>query len=338
MRAKLSSSLGTDVFPVKKRVLVAGGAGFLGSHLCERLVKHQHEVLCVDNYVTGSLRNIDSLLGRPAFEAMRHDVTFPLYVEVDEIFNLACPGSPVHYCRDPIQTTKTTVIGTMNMLGLAKRLRARMVQASTCDVHDDSQLAEQVHDRALSGIYRNPSACYQNGNRCAETLCFDYSRQHGVSVRIARIFDAYGPRMHPNNRHLVSNFIMRALNNEPLTIIGSGFQTRSLCYVEDVVEGLIRLMQQDDVDEPLTFASPVVLPVVELARLIISLTGSRSRIEFRTTIQERSRRCPDAELAREALGWSPKIQLEEGLSRTISHHDAWMSRFGEARTKRGVAA
>lgn len=316
---------------MKKRVLVTGGAGFLGSNLCARLLKQECEVLCVDNFFTGTRSNIQSLLDNKSFELMRHDVTFPLYIEVDEIYNLACPASPIHYQRDPVQTTKTSVIGAINMLGLAKRLRARILQASTSEVYGDPEVHPQTEDYRGLVNQTGPRACYDEGKRCAETLFFDYKRQHGIQARIARIFNTYGPHMHPQDGRVVSNFIIQALENRPITIYGQGLQTRSFCYVDDLIEGLTRLMNAEgDVGGPVNLGNPVEVTIADLARLIISLTGSRSRLEFRPLPQDDPRqRCPDITRARELLHWSPKVQLEEGLNRTIAYFDGLLLKTKE---------
>jgi UDP-glucuronate decarboxylase len=318
---------------VKKRVLVTGGAGFLGSHLCSRLLSQECEVLCVDNYFTGTRRNIEPLLGERAFEVMRHDVTFPLYVEVDEIYNLACPASPIHYQRDPVQTTKTSVIGAINMLGLAKRLRAPILQASTSEIYGDPQVHPQTEDYRGLVNPAGPRACYDEGKRCAETLCYDYGRQHRLPIRVARIFNTYGPNMHPQDGRVVSSFIIQALNNAPITIYGSGSQTRSFCYVDDLVDGLTRLMNVDgDVDGAVNLGNPFEVTISELARLILSLVGSRSQLEFRPLPQDDPRqRCPDITRAKQLLHWSPKVGLEEGLTRTITYFDKLLSSPSEVR-------
>jgi UDP-glucuronate decarboxylase len=318
---------------MKKRVLVTGGAGFLGSHLCARLVSQECQVLCVDNYFTGTHRNIEPLLGEHSFEAIRHDVTFPLYVEVDEIYNLACPASPIHYQHDPVQTTKTSVIGAINMLGLAKRLRARILQASTSEVYGDPQVHPQTEDyRGLVNIV-GPRACYDEGKRCAETLFYDYKCQHRLAIRVARIFNTYGPNMHPQDGRVISSFIVEALKNEPITIYGSGSQTRSFCYVDDMIEGLTRLMNVEcDDDGAVNLGNPVEVTISEVAELIISLVGSRSKIEFRPLPQDDPRqRCPDITRAKELLHWLPKVQLKDGLSRTIAYFDDLLSSPSEAR-------
>jgi UDP-glucuronate decarboxylase len=316
---------------MRKRVLVTGGAGFIGSHLCGRLLNENCEVLCIDNYFTGARANIESLLGNAAFELMRHDITFPLYVEVDEIFNLACPASPIHYQHDPVQTTKTSVIGAINMLGLAKRLRARILQASTSEVYGDPDVHPQPESyRGLVNV-NGPRGCYDEGKRCAETLFYDYQRQHGLRIRVARIFNTYGPRMHPEDGRVVSNFIIQALNNKPITIYGDGGQTRSFCYVDDLIEGLVRLMNIDgDAVTPVNLGNPTEITIGELARLIVSLIGSRSLLAFRPLPQDDPRqRCPDITRARELLRWQPKVPLEEGLKRTIAYFESLLSRNTE---------
>jgi UDP-glucuronate decarboxylase len=318
---------------VKKRVLVTGGAGFLGSHLCARLLEQECQVLCVDNYFTGTRRNIEPLLGEPAFEAIRHDVTFPLYVEVDEIYNLACPASPIHYQHDPVQTTKTSVIGAINMLGLAKRLHARILQASTSEVYGDPDVHPQTEEYRGRVNLAGPRGCYDEGKRCAETLFYDYKRQHRLSIRVARIFNTYGPNMHPQDGRVVSSFIIQALKNEPITIYGSGSQTRSFCYVDDLVDGLTRLMNvEGDVDGPVNLGNPFETTISELAELIISLVGSRSRLEFRALPQDDPRqRCPDITRAKQILHWLPAVQIKEGLSRTIRYFDSLLSSPNEAK-------
>jgi UDP-glucuronate decarboxylase len=316
---------------MRKRVLVTGGAGFIGSHLCERLLIENCEVLCIDNYFISARANIESLLGNAAFELMRHDITFPLYVEVDEIFNLACPASPIHYQHDPVQTTKTSVIGAINMLGLAKRLRARILQASTSEVYGDPDVHPQPESyRGLVNV-NGPRGCYDEGKRCAETLFYDYQRQHGLRIRVARIFNTYGPRMHPEDGRVVSNFIIQALNNKPITIYGDGGQTRSFCYVDDLIEGLVRLMNIDgDAVTPVNLGNPTEITIGELARLIVSLIGSRSLLAFRPLPQDDPRqRCPDITRARELLRWQPKVPLEEGLKRTIAYFESLLSRNTE---------
>ncbi|HKT20440.1 MAG TPA: UDP-glucuronic acid decarboxylase family protein [Stellaceae bacterium] len=307
----------------RKRILVTGGAGFLGSHLCERLVGAGHDVLCVDNYFTGSKDNVASLIGDPRFELMRHDVCFPLYVEVDEIYNLACPASPIHYQHDPVQTTKTSVSGAINMLGLAKRLRAKIFQSSTSEVYGDPNIHPQTEAYRGNVNPIGPRACYDEGKRCAETLFFDYHRQHKLRIRVARIFNTYGPRMHPNDGRVVSNFIVQALKNEPITLYGDGSQTRAFCYVEDLIEGFIRLMgAADDVTGPINLGNPIETTVAELAQKIIALTGSRSKLERRPLpVDDPVQRCPDIGRAKSVLGWEPKVPLETGLKRTIAFFD-----------------
>jgi UDP-glucuronate decarboxylase len=307
----------------RKRILVTGGAGFLGSHLCERLVAEGNDVLCVDNYFTGRKDNVASLLGKPNFEAMRHDVCFPLYVEVDEIYNLACPASPIHYQHDPVQTTKTSVSGAINMLGLAKRLRAKIFQASTSEVYGDPTVHPQTEDYRGNVNPIGPRACYDEGKRCAETLFFDYHRQHKLRIRVARIFNTYGPRMHPNDGRVVSNFIVQALRGDPITLYGNGSQTRAFCYVDDLIEGWVRLMAApDDVTGPINIGNPVETTVAELAHKIVDLTGSRSKIEHRPLpVDDPTQRCPDISRAKSLLGWEPKVPLETGLKRTIEYFD-----------------
>ena len=316
-----------------KRVLVTGGAGFLGSHLCERLLGMGHEVLCVDNFYTGTRANIASLLPHSRFELLRHDITFPLYVEVDEIYNLACPASPRHYQHDPVQTTKTSVHGAINMLGLAKRLKAPILQASTSEVYGDPE----VHPQPESYVgHVNPvgvRSCYDEGKRCAETLFMDYRRQHGLTVKIARIFNTYGPRMHPNDGRVVSNFVMQALVHEPITVYGEGTQTRSFCYVDDLVTGLVRLMQtSDDVCGPMNLGNPEEFTMLELAQRVVELTRSRSQIVFEPLpSDDPARRKPDITQARALLDWQPRVGLKEGLARTIAYFKA--RRDGDSRTR-----
>jgi UDP-glucuronate decarboxylase len=305
----------------RKRVMVTGGAGFLGSHLCERLLGDGCDVLCVDNYFTGRKDNIAHLLTDPHFEAMRHDVTFPLYVEVDEIFNLACPASPVHYQFDPVQTTKTSVIGAINMLGLAKRVGAKILQSSTSEVYGDPTVHPQTEDYRGNVNPLGPRACYDEGKRCAETLFFDYFRQHRVKIKVARIFNTYGPRMHPNDGRVVSNFIVQALRGEDITLYGDGSQTRAFCYVDDLVDGLVRLMATDDaVTGPMNIGNPHEIPVRELAERTIGLTGSASHIVLRPLpADDPTQRCPDITFARATLGWEPRVKLDDGLNRTIAY-------------------
>ena len=304
-----------------KRVLVTGGAGFLGSHLCDRLVEAGHEVLCVDNFYTGGRRNVEHLIGRRNFELMRHDVTFPLYVEVDEIFNLACPASPVHYQYDPVQTTKTSVHGAINMLGLAKRVKAKILQASTSEVYGDPSVHPQREDY---WGHVNPigiRACYDEGKRCAETLFFDYRRQHNLRIKVARIFNTYGPRMHPSDGRVVSNFVVQALKGEPITIYGDGLQTRSFCYVSDLVDGLVRLMgSPDDFTGPVNLGNENEFTILELAEQVIKLSRSASKIvRAPLPADDPRQRKPDTSLAREHLGWSATAQLQEGLMHTIEY-------------------
>lgn len=318
---------------LKKRILVTGGAGFLGSHLCDRLVAEGHDVLCVDNYYTGRKDNISHLLGHPRFEAMRHDVTIPLFVEVDEIYNLACPASPIHYQFDPVQTTKTSVHGAINMLGLAKRVKAKIFQASTSEVYGDPDMHPQTEDYRGNVNPIGPRACYDEGKRCAETLFFDYHRQHGVNIRVARIFNTYGPRMHPNDGRVVSNFIVQALSGEDITIYGDGQQTRSFCYVDDLIEGFIRLMNApDDITGPINLGNPGEFSMLQLARLVLDLTGSSSRIIHRALpTDDPLQRCPDISRARSALGWQPTVPLAEGLKRAIAYFDKLLSQSPEVR-------
>jgi UDP-glucuronate decarboxylase len=312
---------------IHKRVLVTGGAGFIGSHLCERLLERGDEVLCVDNFFTGTRANVAHLLGHPMFELMRHDVTFPLYVEVDEIYNLACPASPIHYQFDPVQTTKTSVHGAINMLGLAKRVRAKILQASTSEVYGDPGVHPQP-ERYWGNVNPiGPRSCYDEGKRCAETLFFDYWRQHRVRIKVARIFNTYGPRMHPNDGRVVSNFIVQALKGEPITIYGEGLQTRSFCFVDDLVEGLMRLMATDDeVTGPINLGNPGEFTMLQLAKAVIDLTGSSSRLEYMPLPQDDPKqRQPDIELAKRALDWSPHVPLHDGLKRTIAYFDGLLS-------------
>lgn len=306
-----------------KRVLVTGGAGFLGSFLCERLIAEGAEVICLDNFFTGRRRNVAGLLNNPSFEVMRHDVTWPLYVEVDEIYNLACPASPIHYQFDPVQTTKTSVHGAINMLGLAKRTRAKILQASTSEVYGDPEIHPQTEDYWGNVNPLGPRACYDEGKRCAETLFFDYYRQHKVQIKVARIFNTYGPRMHPNDGRVVSNFIVQALKGEDITLYGDGEQTRSFCYVSDLVEGLIRLMNtSDDVTGPINLGNPGEFTIRQLAEKIIEMTGARSKLVHKPLPQDDPRqRQPDITRARDTLDWEPTIALEEGLKPTIAYFD-----------------
>jgi UDP-glucuronate decarboxylase len=315
----------------KKRVLVTGGAGFLGSHLCERLLDQGHDVLCVDNYFTGRKDNIAHLIGNANFEPMRHDVCFPLYVEVDEIYNLACPASPIHYQFDPVQTTKTSVLGAINMLGLAKRVKAKIFQSSTSEIYGDPTMHPQREDYRGNVNPIGPRACYDEGKRAAETLFFDYHRQHKLRIRVARIFNTYGPRMHPNDGRVVSNFIVQALKGEPITIYGNGEQTRAFCFVDDLVEGFLRLMAaSDDVTGPINLGNPVETTVRELAETIIAMTGSRSKIESRPLpVDDPTQRCPDISRARNLLDWEPRVPLATGLERTIAYFNRLLSERGE---------
>jgi UDP-glucuronate decarboxylase len=307
----------------QKRILVTGGAGFLGSHLIDRLLAQGHEVVCADNLFTGSKRNIAHLHGHGSFEFLRHDVTFPLYLEVDEIYNLACPASPVHYQHDPVQTTKTSVHGAINMLGLAKRVKARIFQASTSEVYGDPTMHPQREDYWGNVNPIGIRSCYDEGKRCAETLFFDYHRQHGLDIKVARIFNTYGPRMHPNDGRVVSNFIVQALRGEPITIYGEGRQTRSFCFVDDLIDGFQRLMDSPaDFTGPVNLGNPNEFTIRELALKVIELTGSRSKLVNRPLPQDDPmQRQPDITLARERLGWAPQVQLEDGLRRTIAYFD-----------------
>jgi UDP-glucuronate decarboxylase len=308
---------------LSKRILITGGAGFLGSHLCERLLGAGHDVLCVDNYFTGSKRNLVHLLDHPRFELMRHDVTFPLYVEVDEIYNLACPASPIHYQHDPVQTTKTSVHGAINMLGLAKRTRAKIFQASTSEVYGDPHVHPQPESYAGNVNPIGPRACYDEGKRCAETLFFDYHRQHALRIRVARIFNTYGPRMHPDDGRVVSNFVVQALRGDPITIYGDGKQTRSFCYVDDLIDGFLRLMDApDSVTGPVNLGNPGEFTIRELAEAVIALTNSKSKIVRKPSpIDDPRQRQPDIRLARKLLGWKPTVPLDQGLRRTIEYFD-----------------
>jgi len=314
-----------------KRILVTGGAGFIGSHLCERLLAQGHEVLCVDNFYTGARRNVAHLLGEANFELMRHDVTFPLFVEVDEIYNLACPASPIHYQYDPVQTTKTSVHGAINMLGLAKRRKAKIFQASTSEVYGDPTVHPQPEEYWGNVNPIGFRSCYDEGKRCAETLFFDYWRQHRLRIKVARIFNTYGPRMHPNDGRVVSNFIVQALKGEAITLYGEGLQTRSFCYVDDLVEGFLRLMATpDEVTGPINLGNPGEFTIRALAEKVVELTGSGSKIEFRPLPQDDpQQRQPNIDKAKAVLGWGPTVQLEEGLRRTIGYFDDLLRR-GEA--------
>jgi UDP-glucuronate decarboxylase len=306
---------------MRKRILVTGGAGFIGSHLCERLLQEGHEVICVDNFYTGTKDNIKHLMNNPYFEIIRHDITFPLYVEVDEIYHLACPASPVHYQNDPVFTIKTAVHGTINMLGLAKRTKAKILLASTSEVYGDPEVHPQPEEYWGNVNPIGPRACYDEGKRCAETLFFDYYRQHKVKIKIARIFNTYGPRMQINDGRVISNFIVQALKGEDITVYGDGSQTRSFCYIDDMIEGLIRLMNTpDEITGPINLGNPKETSILELAQKIIELTGSNSKIVFKPLPQDDPRRrCPDITKAKIILNWEPKISLEEGLKRTIEY-------------------
>jgi len=309
------------------RVLVTGGAGFIGSHLCERLIARGNDVLCVDNFFTGSRRNIASLTGHPRFEMMRHDITFPLYVEVDSIFNLACPASPIHYQFDPVQTTKVSVHGAINMLGLAKRVRARILQASTSEVYGDPIVHPQTEDYWGNVNPIGPRSCYDEGKRCAETLFFDYWRQHKLAIKVARIFNTYGPRMHPNDGRVVSNFIVQALKGDSITLYGDGMQTRSFCYVDDMIDGLIRLMDSPvHVTGPINLGNPGEMTIRMLAETVIEMTGSRSKIQYCPLPSDDPRqRKPDISRAETALQWRPTTQLRDGLAKTIAYFDSLLS-------------
>jgi len=313
---------------MKKRILVTGGSGFLGSHLCERLLRERHDVLCVDNYFTGIKNNIAHLISNPNFEAMRHDITFPLYVEVDEIYNLACPASPIYYQRDPVQTTKTSVHGAINILGLAKRLKAKIFQASTSEVYGDPGVHPQPEDY---WGHVNPigiRSCYDEGKRCAEALFFDYHRQHNLKIKVARIFNTYGPNMHLNDGRVVSNLIIQALRNEPLTIYGDGKQTRSFCYVDDQIEAWLRFMASpDDFTGPVNIGNPNEITILELANLVLELTGSKSKLQTKPLpSDDPQKRCPDIKLVKEKLGWQPKVSLKHGLEKTITYFDKLLSK------------
>jgi UDP-glucuronate decarboxylase len=311
----------------RKRILITGGAGFLGSHLCRRLLAEGNDIICVDNFFTGAKDNIIDLFDNPHFELMRHDVTFPLYVEVDEIYNLACPASPIHYQHDPVQTTKTSVHGAINMLGLAKRVGAKIFQASTSEVYGDPTVHPQVE-----GYWGNVNpigqrSCYDEGKRCAETLFFDYNRQHNLRIKVARIFNTYGPNMHPNDGRVVSNFIMQALQNKPITIYGDGSQTRSFCYVDDLIEVFVRLMNTaDDFTGPVNTGNPGEFTILELAKKVIEMTGSNSEIVFHNLpSDDPTQRQPDITLVKEVMGWEPEIKLEQGLKKTIPYFESLLS-------------
>jgi UDP-glucuronate decarboxylase len=308
---------------LSERILVTGGAGFLGSHLCESLLDDGHDVLCVDNFYTGRKKNIAHLFVNPSFEVMRHDITFPLYVEVDQIYNLACPAAPIHYQFDPVQTTKTSVHGAINMLGLTKRVKARILQASTSEVYGDAVVHPQPESYFGNVNPLGPRACYDEGKRCAETLFFDYHRQHGVPIRVARIFNTYGPRMQLNDGRVVSAFIVQAIRGAPLSVFGDGSQTRSFCYVDDLIDGLIRLMAApDEVTGPINLGNPHEISVLELAELVIAMTGSKSRIEFKALPTDDPRqRQPDITAAKRWLDWQPRVPLEDGLAKTIAYFE-----------------
>jgi len=315
-------------YHARKRILVTGGAGFVGSHLCDALLAAGHEVLCADNFFTGNKANIEALLAHPYFELIRHDVTFPLYVEVDEIYNLACPASPIHYQHDPVQTLKTSVHGAINMLGLAKRLKARILQASTSEVYGDPNVHPQPEEYWGNVNPIGPRSCYDEGKRCAETLFFDYHRQFRLPIKVARIFNTYGPRMHPNDGRVVSNFIVQALCGDPITIYGDGKQTRSFCFVSDLVEGLRRLMDSpEEVTGPINLGNPGEFTIIELAEAVIRLTGSTSSLVFRPApVDDPRQRQPDITKARAKLGWEPTIPLEQGLVHTIAYFDRLLSK------------
>jgi UDP-glucuronate decarboxylase len=315
---------------LRKRVLVTGGAGFLGSFLCERLLREGCDVICCDNFYTGSKRNIAHLIGSPDFEVIRHDITFPLYLEVDEIYNLACPASPIHYQNDPVQTTKVNVHGAINMLGLAKRVRARILQASTSEVYGDPAVHPQTEDYWGNVNPIGLRSCYDEGKRCAETLFFDYHRQHRVNIKVARIFNTYGPRMHPNDGRVVSNFIVQALKGEPITIFGDGTQSRSFCYVSDLIDALVRLMATPDaVTGPMNLGNPAEFTISQLAHRIVALTNSRSTIEYRPLpTNDPRQRQPDISLAAATIGWKPVVELDAGLALTISYFDELLAGRG----------
>ncbi len=317
-----------------KRVLVSGGAGFLGSHLCEKFLQDGYDVLCVDNFYTGSKRNIAHLINEPYFEICRHDITFPLYIEADEIYNLACPASPIHYQNDPVQTTKVNVHGSINMLGLAKRLNAKILQASTSEVYGDPSVHPQPESYRGNVNCIGPRSCYDEGKRCAETLFFDYHRQHKTKIKIARIFNTYGPRMHPNDGRVISNFIMQALRGKPISVYGDGSQTRSFCYVSDLVNALVRLMNTpDDVTGPINLGNPQEFTILELATKVIELINSKSEIVFKPLpADDPKQRKPDITLARQVLGWEPKVSLEKGLIKTITFFEELLSDLGSGKT------
>jgi len=322
---------------LKKKILVTGGAGFLGSHLCEKLLEHGHDVICADNLFTGSKENILHLMDNPYFEFLRHDITFPLFVEVDEIYNLACPASPIHYQYDPVQTTKTSVHGSINMLGLAKRTKAKILLASTSEVYGDPEVHPQTEDYFGNVNPVGPRSCYDEGKRCAETLFFDYYREHKLNIKVARIFNTYGPRMHPNDGRVVSNFIVQALQNENITIYGDGSQTRSFCYVDNLIDGLIRLMESgDDFTGPVNIGNPNEYTIKELAEKIIEMTKSTSKLIYKPLPEnDPVRRQPDISLAKKILGWKPTVELEEGITHTINYFsDLPSSQDLDAKTER----
>ncbi len=311
----------------RKTILITGGAGFLGSHLCDRLIAEGHDVICLDNFFTGSKQNVEHLISHPRFELLRHDVTFPLYIEVDEIYNLACPASPIHYQHDPVQTTKTSVHGAINMLGLAKRLKCKVFQASTSEVYGDPSVHPQTEDYWGNVNPIGPRSCYDEGKRCAETLFFDYHRQHKLDIKVARIFNTYGPRMHPNDGRVVSNFVVQALRGEPITIYGDGSQTRAFCYVDDLIEGFIRLMASPaDVTGPINLGNPGEFTIRELAEMTIEMIGSKSSLTFLPLPQDDPKqRRPDITLAEKHLDWRPRVALADGLRQTITYFDRLMS-------------
>lgn len=317
-----------------KRILVTGGAGFLGSHLIDRLIGRGDDIVCIDNFFTGTKPNVEHLLAHPRFELIRHDVTFPLYIEVDQIYNLACPASPVHYQHDPVQTTKTSVHGAINMLGLAKRVRARIFQASTSEVYGDPAVQPQIESYWGNVNPIGPRSCYDEGKRCAETLFFDYHRQHKLDVRVARIFNTYGPRMHPNDGRVVSNFIVQALRGEDITVFGSGLQTRSFCYVTDLIEGMLRFMDlagkpgiEPGFPGPINLGNPAEFTMIQLAELVIALTGSKSKTVFRPPpVDDPMQRKPDITLARRHLAWEPSVSIADGLKETIAYFDRLLSK------------
>ena len=304
----------------QKRVLVTGGAGFLGSFLCEKLLKSGHYVICCDNFYTGDKKNLIEIVNNPNFEIIRHDITFPLFLEVDEIYNLACPAAPIHYQKDPVQTIKTCVHGAINMLGLAKRTKARILQASTSEIYGDPEVHPQKENYKGAVSISGPRACYDEGKRCAETIFFDYKRQHNVDIRVVRIFNTYGPRMQINDGRVVSNFIIQALKNKKITVYGDGMQTRSFCYVDDLVEGMVKMMEQEKFNGPLNLGNPTEIPVTKLAKEIISLTKSESEIVYEPLpIDDPKMRCPDIDLAKKKINWMPKVTRDKGLKKTVEY-------------------